>query len=98
MKLFDVFTIKKRNFIVKEKDMIEVLNMIQSGKSEGYCTGQINVGNSGSTEGTDLWFIHVYLTDKQWKGLLIECKNKKYQLVIKENPNDMYFTKMEGSE
>ena len=97
IKLFDRFTIKKRHFIVKEKDTIEVLKMIQSAKTEGYYAGCMNVGNCGWAEESDSWFIHVSLTDIQWKELLKECKDKKYQLVIKENPEDMYFVKIEGS-
>lgn len=98
MNVFDRFTVKKRHFIVKENNMVETLKMIQSAKSEGYYAGGINVGNCGWAEEPDSWFAHVNLTNNQWKSLLEQCKANNYQLVIKENPEDMYFTKVEGSK
>ena len=97
LKLFDVFTIKKRQFIVKEKDMLEVLKMFQTALADGYRTGGLSVGDCGCAKETDLWYIHTSLTDNQWKGLLNGCKNNNYQLVIKNSPNVMYFTKVKES-
>lgn len=98
LKVFDIFTIKRRYFVVEEKNMVEAMRMIQSALSTGYHKEGMNVGNCGWAEEANKWFIHVNLTNNQWQSLLGECKNKKYQLVIKENPNDMYFTKIEGSK
>lgn len=97
IKLFDRFTIKRRQFIVKEKNMIEVLKMFQTALNNGYRTGGLSVGDCCCAEESDLWYIHTNLTDNQWRGLLEECKNKNYQLVIKNNPNVMYFTKVKES-
>ena len=94
MKIFDCFTVEERHFIVKEKNLIEVMKMIQLALSNGYRTGNMSVGNCGCAEESDVWFIHVSLTNNKWRMLLKECKDKKYQLVIKEDPNDMYFTKI----
>ena len=98
MKLFDKFTVKKRYFVVKEKNMIEVMNMVQSALSAGYSTGGMNVGKSELVEESNLWSIHINLTGNQWRALLESCKGGNYQLVIKDNPDKMYFTKIEGSK
>ena len=95
--IFDRFTVKERHFIVEEKNMIEVMKMVQSAKSNGYYTGAMEVGNCGWAKEPNAWFIHTNLTKLQWGALLQDCKNKKYQIVIKE-PDNMYFTKIEGSK
>lgn len=94
MKFFDRFTAKSHYFVVKENDLIEVMKMFSTALFAGYYKGGMNVGNLGDHE----WFIQVDLTNNQWRALLVECKNKKYQLVIKEDPDKMYFTKMEESK
>ena len=95
--LFDKFTVKRRYFIVKEKNMIEVLKMIQTALSDGVPTGCASVGNCGLAKEPELWFVHVDLTTNKWRTLLKECKNKHYQLVIKESPENMYFEKIKES-
>lgn len=97
-KIFDRFTVKKRYFIVREGNMIEAMNMIKNATSNGYYTGSMSVGNCRWADESDLWFIHMYLTNKQWRILLGLCEANKYQLVIKNNPYDMYFTKIEESK
>lgn len=96
MKLFDSFTSKKHDFMVKEKDMIEVMNMIQLTLNTGCRNSSMNIGRCDWGYDSNVWFIHVDLTDDQWNVLLNECKDKKYQLIVKDNPNEMYFTKIES--
>lgn len=93
-KFFDRFTAKSHYFIVKENNLIEVMKLFNTALFAGYYKGGMNVSNLGEHE----WFIRVDLTKKQWQALLVECKNKNYQLVIKEEPDKMYFTKVEGSK
>ena len=96
-KLFDVFTAKRRNFIVKEKYMIEVLKMLDLAlltNRISKCQSGIYIGNCKWAEQTDSWYIHVELTDKQWRTLLLECKDKHYQLVIKDRDDNMHFEKI----
>lgn len=88
-KLFDRFTGERRQFIVKENDLVEVMNMLNTSILTGCKRSDIAV-NKREEAG---WFINTDLTKNQWRGLLIECKNKKYQLVIKDDPDRMYFIK-----
>ena len=97
MKVFDVFTVKSYQFMVKENSMVEIMNMIQSAKSVGYRTDGMSVGDCGLAEETGHWYINTNLTTNQWCALLECCKNKKHQLVIKDDPNRMYFTKVKES-
>ena len=80
--LFDKFTSKRRDFMVKEDNMVEVLKM--------FPPTEMNIGHAGES---DLWFVHADITDNQWCNLLEGCANKKYKLVIKDVPNRMYFEK-----
>ena len=77
--------------------MIEALRMIQSALPAGYNMGDMNVGNCGWAEQPNSWFIHINLTDNQWRELLKACKDKGYHLIIKEQNGDMYFTKIKES-
>ena len=76
--------------------MIEVMNMIQVAQYTGNRTLGMNVGQCDWGFEPNLWFIHVCLTNDQWSVLLCECKKKQYQLIVKDNPNEMYFTKRES--
>ena len=94
MKLFDRFTVKNRNFVAKESNLIEVMKMFNAALFAGYYRGGMTVNKGEEHE----WLVQVNLSNYQWRALLEECKNKKYQLVIKDNPDKMYFAKMEGSK
>ena len=98
MKIFDKFVFQRRYFVVMESEMIEVVKMVQLALMDGYCRdSSMSIGNCGWANEPDAWFIHVTLSKHQWRTLLRECKNKKYQLVVKEEPDNMYFTKLEES-
>lgn len=94
MKVFDVFTAKSYHFITKEKDMVNAIKLVQSAKSAGYNTDDMSVGNCGLSDEPENWSIRVNLTVNQWCSFLEECKHKGYQLVIKDDPDKMYFTKI----
>lgn len=96
-KIFDAFTAKSYQFMVKETSMVEVMNMIHSAKATNYHADGKYVGDCGIADETNHWFINTNLTSKQWYALLEECKIKKYQLVIKDDPSRMYFTKVKES-
>lgn len=97
IRIFDSFTSKEYDFIVEEKDMVEMMKMIRTSKSIGCRTDMIFVGNSKSDEESNHWFINTNLTTNQWCEFLKQCEERKYQLVIKDDPNRMYFTKVKGS-
>ncbi len=90
IKLLDRFTIKRHYFVVKENDLIETMKMLNTALFNGYFKGGMNVKKGDEKE----WHIQVNLTKNQWEALLVECKNKKYQLVIKDDPDRMYFNKV----
>ena len=94
IKILDAFTAKSHQFVVKENDMIKVMHMIQKAKYAGFRTDGMYVGDCGFGEELKCWIIHTNLTTNQWCALLEECKNEKYQLVIKDDPNNMYVTKI----
>ena len=89
MKLFDSFTGGSRDFIVKESDLIELMNMLDSALTASYFKGGITVRKAKS----NCWNIDAFLTKNQWRAFLVDCKSKKYHLVIKDEPNKMYFVK-----
>ena len=95
--LFDRFTSERRYFVVGEKHLIEVMKMIQTAWTTGSYTGGMTVGNCGWADEPISWYIHVNLTKKEWCALLKECESRKFQLVIKDVPNRMYFTKVKES-
>lgn len=95
LKIFDVFTTKSYHFIVKEINMVEIMNMVHSAKSVSYDADIIFVGKCRMEDETNLWFIDTNLTTNQWCALLEECKKNKYTLIIKDDPNRMYFAKTE---
>lgn len=97
LRIFDVFTSKEYNFIVEEKNVVEMMKMIRAAKTTDCHTDMVFVGESKSGEGSDHWFLNTNLTTNQWCTFLEECKSKGYQLVIKDDPNRMYFTKAKGS-
>jgi hypothetical protein len=100
-KLFDIFTAKRRYFIVKELDMNEVMKMIDESLIVGYFSKYqsrgMTIGHCRWLKDPNLWYVHVDLTTKQWRKLLETCKEKKYNLVIKDVPDRMYFEKHEES-
>ena len=95
IKILDIFTIKSRHFVVKENDMIEVMRLIDAAQDVGYYTDRMSVGNCRCADDLTLWYIEIRLTTNQWCSLLEKCKKKGYILVIKEDPESMYFTKTE---
>lgn len=97
LKIIDMFTIKRRCFIVKEKNLIDVLKMFQAAFHAGYHANDMSVGNCGWAEESDSWYIHTNLTNNQWRALLEGCKENNYRLVIKDNPDNMHFVKIKES-
>lgn len=97
IKIIDIFTVKRRCFIVKEKNLIEVMKMFSEAFHAGYRTDGMTVGNCGWAEETDSWYIHANLTNNQWRELLNKCKENNYRLVIKDNPDNMCFIKIKES-
>ena len=96
IKIIDVFTRKSRHFIVKEMNMVEVMTMIDLAKGAGYDMDDMSVSNCNFTDKPGYWFINIKLTKNQWGTLLKECKEKQYHLVIKDDPDRMYFTKIKA--
>jgi len=97
LKVFDRLTIKKHCFVVRKEDLIEIMSMIQRSIFTNYFTESMAVRNGGKDVETDNWIINVNLTNLQWKAMLQECKEKKYQLIIKDDPDKKYFTKVKES-
>ena len=96
-KLFDKFTSKRRYFVVRESNMIEVFNMIKEALYSNDQHNNMSVGNCGWVDEPDKWFVHINLTNLQWRALLNKCKDKHYKLVIEDIPDRMCFTKIEES-
>lgn len=101
LKVFDRFTAKRRYFVVKEKNLVEVMKMFDEAMFISYIskfhTNDMTVGNCRLVGEHDAWFVHVNLTNKQWLVLLKECKEKEYKLVIKDQADKMYFEKSKES-
>lgn len=97
IKIFNSFTTSKHQFIVREDNMIEVMNMIQLAIRTGCNMVSMQIRECDWVLDSGSWTIRVELTNDQWNVLLCECKKKNYQLMVKDNPNEMYFTKRKES-
>lgn len=93
IKLFDVFTVRNRHFIVEERDLIKLMTMIHNARQTSYYKDFMSVGNCAWADEPKSWFVSINLTTNQWCDLLKQCIDNKYQFVIKEHPDRMYFTK-----
>lgn len=91
---FDKFTGKERCFIMKEEQLLEIIKMIDVALGDKYFTQGMKVNNCRKANEPDLWSIDVDLTNNQWQTLLSKCKEKKYMLIIKDDPDRMYFKKI----
>ena len=96
IKLFNNFTTKKHDFIVKEENLIEVMKMIQLTLCIGSSIERMSLEQCDYNIGDGSWSIRVNLNEDQWHVLLCECKKSNYQLLVKSNPNQMYFYKKES--
>lgn len=99
----DKFTTKGLEFLVDQKNADEVVNMIYRSvehtnifKPRKY-DRELIVNVCDYNEQDILMFkIKTELSDREWNNLLKSCKNKCYQLIIKKNHDEMYFSKLES--
>lgn len=99
----DKFTVKGLEFIVDQENSDEIVNMIYHSientnilKPKKYNRELILTVSEYEEEKILMYKIKVELSDKEWYNLLKLCKERKYQLIIKKNHDEMYFSKIES--
>ncbi len=99
----DKFTMKSLDFIIDQKNSDEVINMIYHSventsilKPKKYNRELIITVSEYEEEKILMYKIKVELSDKEWYNLLKQCKEQDYQLIIKRNHDEMYFSKLES--
>ena len=100
--LFDCLTGKDYSFVVKEFNLLEVLKMIHISKPNRILSdGFISIKNKSieveNNEECYVEKISTRLTNKEWDNLLHLCVKQNYKLIVKDEPDVMYFTKVEES-
>lgn len=99
----DKFTMKGLEFLVDQKNADEVVNMIYHSvehtnlfKPKRYDRELIVNVCDYNDQDILMFKIRTELSDREWNNLLKLCKDKKYQLIIKKNHDEMYFSKLES--
>lgn len=99
----DRFTLKEYVFEIDEKNILEGWDMImKSIRDIGIIKSKMFdrdlVIRVSEYEGSNIisYRISVNLSNIEWNSLLKSCKQHKYQLLIKEDRDVMYFTKIES--
>ncbi len=104
--IFDGLTKKDYHFVVKEFNLIEVIKMMHTAISNqnyifGLGSSPMTILNNGIevVENQECYIerLNVNLTTKGWNTLIDLCRKQNYKLVVKNEPNVMYFTKTEES-
>lgn len=105
MKLFDEFkdrfTSKVLNFTVDGQYAKEVIDMLsestytQSIFSKGNKPREFRLKVDSDNEKC-IYNMSIEMTDNEWTELLRKCDDKKYQLIIKKDHDQMCFTKIES--
>lgn len=99
----DRFTLKEYVFEIDEKNILEGWDMImESIRDIGIIKSKMFdrdlVIRVSEYEGSNIisYKISVNLSNIEWNSLLKNCRKHKYQLLIKEDKDVMYFTKIES--
>lgn len=99
----DKFTMKGLEFTVDQNNSDEVINMIYHSidntnilKPKKYNRELILTVCDYNDDNILMYKIKVELSDREWCNLLKQCKDKSYQLIIKQNHDEMYFSKIES--
>lgn len=99
---YDKFTSKELHFTVEKEygeEIIEILSMSTNNGSifsQGYKPRDFTLQVLYENEKT-IYNITINMTDKEWYNLLKLCKEKKYQLIVKDKYDEIYFSKIKES-
>ena len=85
MNIIDKFTSSEKSFVVKEEDLISVLQMFRMLEID-----KLDLSGYQFSGKHDLWLIEIEITKKQWVTILKYCVDNKYRLVVKDKNEVMY--------
>lgn len=90
--LFDKIIKRRYYWILEERYIVEVLNVINS-QQKRYIDQNMAVGNCLWANERTKWFIHFDASKEQWCNIVKELNAKGFELVIRNEPNNVYLIK-----
>lgn len=77
-------SIKHRHqIILEEKDVTKALHIISKEQSIG-SKHELCIGNCGSADRPNMWFIHFKLSNEDWKSVILRLQSEINTLIIRQ--------------